>query len=82
LLAVTVVLSGLDAGDDGAAMATVAEGWGIALADEHWDEIRTADRPVIANVFLAPGSSGDVVIRGGVACLGSAFGLLMGTGEE
>jgi hypothetical protein len=52
------------------------------LSEEHWDAIRNCERPVIANVFLAPGSSGDVVIRGGIACLGTAYGLLMGTGED
>lgn len=82
VLAVTLILSGLDAKDDDLAIQTVVGGWGLALGDEYWNAIRAYERPVIVSVFAAPGSSSDVVIQGGIACLGSAFGLLLGSGDE
>jgi hypothetical protein len=82
LLAVTIILSGLDQAEDAAALALVREGWGVTLDEPQWEEVVGQERPVIVNLFLAPGSFSDPVIRGGIACLGSSFGLLLGTGEE
>jgi hypothetical protein len=75
-----VILSGLDGADDALALVTVRGGWGLAVSDEHWATIESDARPVVVNIFLAPGSFSDAVIRGGIACLGTAFGLLLGTG--
>lgn len=78
-------MSGLDPTDDAKALRMVQDDWGITLPPAlwgEWDTILEHERPVIVNLFLAPGSYGDVVIRGGIACLGSTFGLLLGTGRD
>jgi hypothetical protein len=81
LLAVTIILSGLDPAEDDAALAVVRGDRGVALDEARWEEVVSEERPVIVNLFLAPGSFSDPVIRGGIACLGGSFGLLLGTGE-
>jgi hypothetical protein len=81
-LAVTIILSGLDQAEDGAALALVRGGWGVTLEEAQWAQVVGQERPVIINLFLAPGSFSDPVIRGGIACLGCSFGLLLGTGER
>jgi hypothetical protein len=81
LLAVTIILSGLDPAEDVATLAVVSGDWGVALSESQWEQVVRDERPVIVNLFLAPGSFSDPVIRGGIACLGGGFGILLGTGE-